>query len=318
LLVSESPVPVRHVPYRDRGEELSIRAGAYEATFSTVGSVLESLTVGGRDLVLRNPDQGPIAFYRGALVAPWPNRIGDGLYTWDGESHQAPINEIERDNALHGLLTFQYFTLDTHEPSRLVLSTILYPSPAYPFVLRLEAEHVLDPESGLTTTITARNLGAQDAPFGVCPHPYVLAGPEPLDSWTLQVPAETLLEVTPDRLLPIGTAPTADSPELDFRSPRVITDRFIDHAYTGLVSGEDGRARITVTAPGGTGVEVSADGRCPWVQVHTGDRPEPEANRKGLAVEPMTCPPDAFRSGQDVVRLAPGADHTVAWSIRGW
>jgi aldose 1-epimerase len=51
----------------------------------------------------------------------------------------------------------------------------------------------------------------------------------------------------------------------------------------------------------------------PWVQVHTADRPEPGLNRSGLAVEPMTCPPDAFNSGVDLVRLQPGAEHRARW-----
>ena len=30
----------------------------------------------------------------------------------------------------------------------------------------------------------------------------------------------------------------------------------------------------------------------------------------------MTCPPDALGSGVDLVRLAPGASHTAAWTVR--
>jgi aldose 1-epimerase len=51
------------------------------------------------------------------------------------------------------------------------------------------------------------------------------------------------------------------------------------------------------------------------VQVHTGDRPEPADHRRGLAVEPMTCPPDAFTSGVDLVHLGPGESHEASWSI---
>ncbi|HWU31187.1 MAG TPA: galactose mutarotase, partial [Microbacterium sp.] len=58
------------------------------------------------------------------------------------------------------------------------------------------------------------------------------------------------------------------------------------------------------------------DAGCPWVQVHTADLPDPAASRRGLAVEPMTCPPDAFNSGTDLIVLEPGAAHTAGWSIR--
>ncbi|GAA4524871.1 aldose 1-epimerase family protein [Brachybacterium paraconglomeratum] len=303
---------------RDRGELLTITAGAYRAEVSTVGAILESLTIGGRDLLVRNPETGPMQFYRGAIVAPWPNRIGDGRYTWDGQEIQTPLTEPERGNALHGLVSFQAFTPVTVSEDELVLRTELFPSPGYPFHLLLTVHHALDPQEGLTTAVTARNLGARDAPYGVCPHPYLVAGPEPLDQWSLQVDARTVLTVTEDRLLPTGTAAIAPGSEFDFRSVKEIGPLFIDHAFTDLDRDAQGRLTVTVTAPGGTGVELSAGTELPWLQVHTGDRPEPENNRRGLAVEPMTCPPDAFRSGTDVVRLRSGAEHSASWSLRGW
>lgn len=303
---------------RDRGELYSLSAGAYRAEVSTVGAIVESLTVGGRDLLVRNPEQGPMQFFRGAVVAPWPNRIGDGAYTWDGQQIQAALNEPERGNALHGLVSFASFTPATVAQDSIVLRTELFPSPGYPFHLLLTVQHALDPEDGLTTAVSARNIGSQDAPYGVCPHPYLVAGPEDLDQWSLQFSTGTVLTVTEDRLLPTGTAPVAPGSDFDFREPRVIGDLFLDHAFTDLGRDEDGRLSVTVTAPGGTGVALTAGPECGWLQVHTGDRPEPRNDRLGLAVEPMTCPPDAFRSGTDVVRLAPGQESGAAWSIRGW
>ena len=72
-------------------------------------------------------------------------------------------------------------------------------------------------------------------------------------------------------------------------------------------------------APGGWRVEtgdvtVWADGAWPWLQVFTGDLPD--IRRRGLAVEPMTCPPQAFRTGEDVIRLAPGESWSGEWGIQ--
>jgi aldose 1-epimerase len=303
---------------RDRGDLLVLAAGDYRAEVSTVGATLESLTVGGRDLLLRSPETGPMLFFRGAIVAPWPNRIGDGTYTWDGQEIRTALNEPERGNALHGLVSFQAFAPASVTEDEVVLRTELFPSPGYPFHLLLTVRHALSAEDGLTTTVSARNLGRQDAPYGVCPHPYLVAGPEPLDEWSLEVAAATVLTVTEDRLLPTGTAPIPAGDEFDFSAPRVLGEQFIDHAFTDLARDEAGRLRVTLTAPGGTGVELSAGPECPGLPIHTGDRPEPEHHRRGLAVEPMTCPPDAFRSGTDVVRLLPGAEHEASWSLRGW
>src|SRR5699024_3241568 len=135
-----------------------------------------------------------------------------------------------------------------------------------------------------------------------------VAGPEPLAEWSLQFAAATVVTVTEDRLLPTGTAPIGAGGTFDFSGPRAIGETSIDHAFTDLERDATGQLHVTLTAPGGTGVEITAGPECGWLQVHTGDRPEPEHDRLGLAVEPMTCPPDAFRSGTDVVRLAPGSE----------
>jgi aldose 1-epimerase len=317
-LPADAPAAPPGTPTRDRGELFALTAGTYRAEISSVGATLESLTVGGRDLLVRSPETGPMRFFRGAIVAPWPNRIGDGTYIWDGQEIRTALSEPERGNALHGLVSFQPFTAVTLSEDELVLRGELFPSPGYPFHLLLTVHYALDPQEGLTTTVTARNLGAQDAPYGVCPHPYLVAGEEPLEEWSLQVDARTVLTVTEDRLLPLGTAPVEPGGDFDFRDPRVLGTLFLDHAFTDLGRDAQGRLTVTLTAPGGTGVELTAGPECPWLQLHTGDRPEPEDHRLGLAVEPMTCPPDAFRSGTDVVRLGPGADHAASWALRGW
>jgi aldose 1-epimerase len=121
--------------------------------------------------------------------------------------------------------------------------------------------------------------------------------------------------VTSDRLLPVGLVPV-DGTGLDFRTPALIDDTFVDHAYTEVLADEDGMARVRLTGPTGEGVECTWDPTVlPWVQVHTSDTPEVATNRTGLAVEPMTCGPDAFNSGLDLVVLPPAGEHSVAWTI---
>jgi aldose 1-epimerase len=135
-----------------------------------------------------------------------------------------------------------------------------------------------------------------------------------LDNWTLELPAGEFLEVTPDRLLPRQMR-AVDGHEFDFRNERGLGSVRIDHAFTSLSRNPDGLAAVRVFDPSGTGVEIEWDKRCPWVQVHTADKPV-GPDRLGLAVEPMTCPPDAFNSGTDVVELLPGSSHEAGWTIR--
>ena len=151
--------------------------------------------------------------------------------------------------------------LECRDESSVRLSCTLGPVAGYPFTLRLTASHALSAD-GLHSRITAVNTGTDTAPYGVCPHPYLLAGPAPLDEWTLQIPADTFLEVTPDRLLPLAARSVAGH-EFDFRAPRRIGATEIDHAFTGIAfdgdGGADGDGRVVAPrtpcgpGPGGNG-----------------------------------------------------------------
>jgi aldose 1-epimerase len=141
-----------------------------------------------------------------------------------------------------------------------------------------------------------------------------VAGSSPLDEWTLELPARQYLAVSADRLLPEGVH-QVNAHEFDFRTPRRLGTTRIDHAFTGIIRDAEGRAAVRVLDPAGTGVELEWDESWPWVQVHTADKPT-GSDRLGLAVEPMTCPPDAFNSGTDLVHLAPGKTHLASWTIR--
>ena len=293
--------------------EYKIRAGEYTATIAAHAGALRELRHRERDLIVPFPEGGPIPDYRGIVAAPWPNRIAGGRYTFDGAEYEVPINETDRGCALHGLVFPLDWTLESLDESSVTLSCSPEPTAGYPHELRVAVEYRLA-EDGLHSTVTARNLGGTAAPYGVCPHPYLVAGLSPLDEWVLEIPAGTFLEVTPDRLLPKETR-SVDGHGFDFRAPRAIGGTEIDHAFTDIAFDGGGQARVLVREPGGTGVGMSWDRTCRWLQVHTADKLPTAPNRLGLAVEPMTCPPDAFNSGVDLIRLEPGATHEASWSI---
>jgi aldose 1-epimerase len=295
------------------GEQTTIAHGSYRAEIASVGASLRSLTFDGRDLVVPFEADAIRPVYRGAILAPWPNRIVDGTYSFDGVDYQLPLTEPARGHALHGLLVWARWHVAAVQASWVRLEAEVVPSDGYPFPLDIAVTYALG-DAGLTTTVGAKNTGSQAAPYGTAPHPYLSAGPGRVDDWTLTLPAASYLEVTDDRLIPVATHPVEEHAAFDFREAKSIGDVFIDHAFTAL-DREAGTATVTVTAPGGTGVALTWGEELGWVQVHTGDRPEPELDRLGLAVEPMTCPPDAFSSGVDVVRLEPGETHTASWTI---
>ena len=294
------------------GTQYEIASHGYRTVITETGATLRELQHDGRDLVVSFAVDEPMIAYRGALAAPWPNRIADGTYVANGTAHQLPINEPTRHCALHGLVFGESWHLLAQMTDAVTLGFDLLPSEGYPFHLALTVTYALS-EAGLSTEIKATNLGADAAPYGVCPHPYLRAGDSPLDTWTLALSAEQYLEVTPDRLLPTGLAAVDQGP-FDFRAARTIGAAEIDHAFTAL-GREDGLATVEVREAGGRGVAMTFDEACGWVQIHTADLPDPTRTRIGLAVEPMTCAPDAFNSGDGLITLAPGAVHRASWTI---
>lgn len=296
------------------GDEYELRHGEYTAVVTQVGAGLRLLRHGDRDLLL-GYDRGEVRpRYRGALLAPWPNRVVDGRYYVDGEALQLDLSEPGRGHAIHGLVAWERFDVAEPSPSSATLTHRIVPRTGYPFALDLQVRYALG-DGGLTCTVTAHNVGDRSAPYGTAPHPYLLGGAGKVDAWTLHVPAREVLEVTPDRLIPTGREPL-DGTGIDFREPRVLGSTELDHAFTGLEPGEDGRVRVTVLGQDGRGTECRWDPAVlPWVQLHTADLPDPAESRRGLAVEPMTCPPDAFNSGTDLVLLAPDGEHAAEWTI---
>ena len=184
--------------------------------------------------------------------------------------------------------------------------------PGYPWTVDLRASYSLS-DDGLAVEVTATNQADRPAPFAAGAHPYLVAGSDGPDAWVLELPASTALE-TDDRLIPYSRV-DVEATDLDFRAARPIETTHLDHAFTDLARGEGGRASVHLAGVDG-GVTLWMDRHHRWVQAFTG----PPGVREALAVEPMTAPPNAFATGEDLLVLAPaghpGDSVTVTWGIR--
>jgi aldose 1-epimerase len=294
------------------GEQFELTHGPYRAVVASVGASLRQLTHHGRDLVRPYGADEVRPRFRGAVLAPWPNRVADGRWRWRGVEQQLAITEPEHASALHGLVCWQDWRPRAVTGDSVELATRIWPQDGYPFGVDLAMTWALS-ERGLHGSLTATNVGNGLAPFGCGIHPYLVAPTGHVDDWTLHLPAAQRLEVD-DRMRLLGPAEPLKS-AADFRSARVIGTTEIDHAYT-TVTFRDGWSEVVVTDEHGDGVSMGFSERTPWVQVHTSDRPDdPDQHRLGLAVEPMTCPPEALASGVDLVVMEPGAALSVPWLI---
>jgi aldose 1-epimerase len=294
------------------GEQFELAFGDQRVTVVEVGGGLRSYSAGGRELLDSYAPDEPAPSGRGQLLMPWPNRLEDGSYEFDGRTHQLPLTEPERRNAIHGLVRTEAWRARAQEPHRVVMEHVLEPRPGYPFTLSLSVEYSLS-EGGLRVQTTATNVGAEACPFGSGQHPYLTLGTPVVDSLVMRAPGRTVL-IEDERGIPRGREPV-DGTEYDFRRPREIRETTLDDAFTDLERGEDGLARVELRDPTSrAGLTVWLDESYRYLQLFTGD-PLPDVGRRSLAVEPMTCPANAFRTGEDLVRLEPGASCESAWGI---
>ena len=253
---------------------------------------------------------------RGQLLIPWPNRIADATYHFAGSAFRLPVTEPRTGCAIHGLTHSMPWQLVDHAAASVTLGLDLAPQEGYPFHLELRATYSLA-ENGLSVRVSATNRGDAACPFGAGAHPYVrLAGSALVDSALLHVPADATLEADA-RGIPTGAERSVDGTDFDFRSPRPIGSLVLDTAFTRLRAGDDGNTRMALTSPDGRhGVVVWLDRSHGHVMIYSGDTlPDVTRRRRGLAIEPMTCAPDAFNSGAGLIVLQPGEAHVSTWGI---
>lgn len=298
------------------GEQWSIAHGSQVAVVTEVGATLRSYTTGAGDVVDGFSETEWSHAGRGQVLAPWPNRLRDGRYEWQGVKAQAALDEPARRNAIHGLVRWLPWSLEAHAQNVVSLRCALHPQPGYPFSIELRLEYRLG-RDGLSVAVGAQASGERPAPFGIGFHPYLCVGTEEIDTAQLRVPGREHL-VLDERGLPTGEVRGVVGTELDFTSSRPIGAVKLDTAYTRVERGSDGRARATLRAPSGErGVELWMDEGFGYVMCFTGDTvADPARRRRSVAIEPMTCPPDALSSGKDLIELTPGEPWEARWGIR--
>jgi aldose 1-epimerase len=299
------------------GEQWTLEHGTDRLTVVEVGGGLREWTRAGRDVLAGYDVREECTSGRGQQLIPWPNRIRDGQYDWAGTAYQLPLSEPALGNASHGLVRWVPWRLISQSTSSLTVGFQLHPQPGWPGQLDLTTTYAVSAQ-GLTVTSSATNVGSGAVPFGYGAHPYVAIGETPVEEVEVAIPAATLVDVD-ERLLPVGRLAVEESggaqPDLDFRTRRPIGVRRLDTAYTDLARDADGRWRVVVAVPDRPAVTVWGDTAFDWVQVFSGKAEADQSGAHGVAVEPMTCPADAFRSGEGVLTLEPGATWSGTWGI---
>jgi aldose 1-epimerase len=297
------------------GAQYDLSAGDFRATVTELGAGLRRLEHRGQPVIVGyEPDMLPPGA-AGQLLCPWPNRVDGGHYGIDGAHHQLDLSEPANENAIHGLTRWSSWVPEPGSAAEdeITLRHVLLGHQGYPFCLELDASYRLDAGRGLEVSVSARNVGSAAAPYGTGSHPYLTAGAATVDECELQLPAG-LWQPIGDRGIPYDTPEDVSGTEFDFRAAKRIGSTQLDSALTGLTRDADGRVRARLSSAR-TQVTLWAGPGYEWLQVFTGDTLDPSHRRKAVAIEPMTCPPNAFVSGVDLLMLEPGDSVTHTWGI---
>jgi aldose 1-epimerase len=296
------------------GEQHPIARGDQRATIVEVGGGVREYAVGDRDVLEPYALDAVCDGAHGAPLIPWPNRLADGRYEFDGTEHRVALTEPEKSNAIHGFLRWRSWRPAERSASRVAMETRLHPLTGWPFTLDLRIAYELTDE-GLVVSTTATNVGGTACPFASGQHPYLATGGGQIDECTLQLDAATRVDTDAERQLPVGEVPVAGT-EFDFREPRRLSDQAIDFAFTDLARDGDGRAWMRLEGTDGHRAELWVDEGYPYLEAYTGDTLGEGRRRTGLGAEPMSAPPNALQTGGDVVRLEPGESVTTRWGAR--
>jgi aldose 1-epimerase len=291
------------------GELVDIESGPYRATLSEVGAGLagswfaESMD---RSRALTSP--WPVdALPRmgcGAVLMPWPNRIRNGRYHFDGVDYQLALTEAVAGNAIHGLARWVRWTIAEVLADRITFALDLVPQPGYPFELSLQVSYLVDASDGLTVTGSAVNRGNRAAPFAAGFHPYIDLRGMDYAGVEVDIPVGTMLH-TDGQQIPVSREPVDGTP-FQLSPRRQLGDLRVDHGFGDLTGN---RAQVYAA---GEVTEVWWDAQFRFLQVFT--PPVERFGKPALAIEPMTAAPNAFNDG-GFVALQPGDRWSGSWGV---
>lgn len=289
--------------------ELAARGGDVRVVLSRYGAGLRELRVDGREAVCRDTDRARVSWYSGVMLAPWPNRLRDATWEFEGERLTGTVNE-GLGHGHHGLVFRRPFSVEEQTSERVRFELELGADPVYPFAVRIAVEYTAV-ATGLRCEISATNHDTRRVPFAVGMHPYF-----PVDAGTrLVLDAEAVL-LTDERQLPTGELADPLSLGVAAGVAADLESLRLDHCFTSLRRDARGVAAAQLLDVDGGVTELWQDESLPYTQVFTlGEFPAASGLRRAVGIEPQSAPANAFNSGEGLVWLAPGETKSFTWGI---
>lgn len=269
-------------------EQIELENGLSKAKINVKkGAALEVLDLVGRELIKPMDEY----HYQSSLLFPFPNRLSNGSFEFEGRQYQFPHNDFGRPNALHGLLHDQPFEVIYQEREKLSCKwDYLGQFESYPFPCQINIDYTLQLNS-LSVRVKIINTGDGKMPFGFGWHPYFLI---PTD---VQLKLPKLRKVEVDELMiPTGKVSSFST----FEKLNPVRDLRLDTCFQ--LEGIADKNELLMTFRGNEKLLVWQDKQFPYVQLFT-----PE-DRKTFAIEPMTCNIDALNNRDGLIELNIGEE----------
>jgi len=296
------------------GRQIEITFEDQTAVITEVGATLRSYDRGGVAVVEGFAAGEMPDACRNQVCYPWVNRVGSGEWSYSGRLAKAGADNVVAATLNHGVARWRPFAIDAVGTHYCTLSLVLHPLPDYPFLTKFTVTYSLGAQ-GLSVTSTVENLDEVDVPFSLGYHPYFAVTTPTIEGAWLTIPAQSYVAID-SRMLPTGETLKVEGSELDFREARLVDSVALDVTYGDLERDESGMFTAALRDEKGHEIQVSQDEAFPYFQAFSADTLAPERRRTSLALEPMTAPADALRSGRGLISLAPGETWTGVWRVR--
>lgn len=260
-----------------------------------LGGSVQELTLQGKEIIKKSKSSDYQQSFASAILFPFTGRIENGLYSFNNEKHQLFINDTNNNCALHGLVYNQTFLLiDEKEAEEFASVTLVYNSDGrqqgFPFKYSLFVTYTLT-NTNLTTKIHIENTDEKSFPFSLGWHPYFYS--EDLNnssiSFTNKRQAIFDEDLIVQKFIPIEK-------EINFQ----LKNTELDNCYEV----DENNVYFTTSD---YDVEITSSN---FLQLYT------SANRKQIAIEPMTAPGNSFNNKIGLQVLESKEEYNMTWEIK--
>jgi len=298
---------------------LDTKTGEFVSILPCLGGSINQMTLNNKGNLIkimdgyssiRDAEKNLTSSFKGSNLFPFPNRIADGKYNFNNQVYQLTLNFPQENNAIHGLLFDEEFKIvdkqDGATGSMLILEYEAKEAKGYPFRYYFKTLYRLRENNGFECEIQVTNLMDHPIPVAHGWHPYFKLGESQINDLQLQFQAKNILKVD-KRNIPTGESISYNK----FNKLTTILDINLDNCFR--LSEENERAEtIIMNKSSDFGYKIwqeTGSYKYNYLQIYT------PPHRKSIAIEPMTCIPDAFNNKEGLIILSPSESFSVIWGI---